>query len=237
MGPPPPSGWDKSQGGGGLAKHNHGFVTSARADATAATLDGRSAHCGICKGRREGGDGGGKNAKKKHVTDDPLCQMKRKPPKARGGSTPAAGGAGAAGGGAVDICQVPVTFQDTRRQATLGREATSGGAVALLPLPPRPSTTEQLDSQDTDHTTTDSVASSLATSAMPNRATYDGALTAAAGGARTAVPPFILQRLRNVKDMLKRGDSRDALPPELYQGLYFEVGPHTHITAHLTTHA
>jgi len=175
------------------------------------------------------------------VRADPLCQAVRKAPtpKARGdGSTPAAGGAGAAGGGAFDFCQVPVTFQDTRRQTLLGQEATSGGAVELLPLPPRPSTTDaQLESQDTYHTTSDSFASSLATSAMPNRATHDGALTAAAGGARTAVPPFILQRLRNVKDMLKRGDSREALPPELYQGLYFEVGLHTHITAHLTTHA
>jgi hypothetical protein len=107
---------------------------------------------------------------------------------------------------------VPKDFEDTRQQLTLGA-ATSGGAVALrppLPSTPTTATTAEFDSQDTDGANTGSFASTEAMAmCVPE---VDGAQTAASGGARTAIPPFILRCMHEIRDNIGRTDSRNKLP-------------------------
>jgi hypothetical protein len=56
----------------------------------------------------------------------------------------------------------------------------------------------------------------------PPRPSY-GAMEKAPGGARTAVPPYIMQCFRRARDTVGRSDSRDPLADDFRHGLFLEV--------------
>jgi hypothetical protein len=85
-----------------------------------------------------------------------------------------------------------------------------------------------VDSQDT----ADTFASAQAVMVKEIDATTAGALTAAPGGARAAVPEFILRTIDELRDSFGVGSSNEPLPASLRGGLSFEVWSQIHDANH-----